>query len=101
MHAASREVLDHLQQNLDLTDANLEASHAVLHRFGNTSSSSIWYELAYLESKGKVRAGDRVWQLAFGSGFKCNSAVWRAVRRVRKPTRSPWLGSIDRYPVGN
>ncbi|KAJ4767714.1 3-ketoacyl-CoA synthase [Rhynchospora pubera] len=101
MHAASREVLDHLQRNLDLTDANLEASRAVLHRFGNTSSSSIWYELAYLESKGKVRAGDRVWQLAFGSGFKCNSAVWRAVRRVRKPTRSPWLGSIDRYPIGN
>jgi 3-ketoacyl-CoA synthase len=101
MHAASREVLDHLQRNLDLTDANLEASHAVLHRFGNTSSSSIWYELAYLESKGKVRAGDRVWQLAFGSGFKCNSAVWRAVRRVRKPTRSPWVGSIDRYPVRN
>ncbi|KAJ3673659.1 hypothetical protein LUZ60_005651 [Juncus effusus] len=100
MHAASREVLDQLQSNLDLTESNLEASRAVLHRFGNTSSSSIWYELAYLEAKGKVRAGDRVWQLAFGSGFKCNSAVWKAVRRVKKPTRSPWLDSVDRYPVG-
>ena len=30
-----------------------------------------------------VKRGDRVWQLAFGSGFKCNSAVWRARRAVR------------------
>ncbi|XP_073007498.1 3-ketoacyl-CoA synthase 10 [Typha latifolia] len=100
IHAASRGVLDQLQRNLDLTDKHLEASRAVLHRFGNTSSSSIWYELAYLEAKGRVRGGDRVWQLAFGSGFKCNSAVWRAVKRVRRPTRRPWLDCIDRYPVG-
>lgn len=99
MHAASRDVLEHLQSNLGLRDADLEASRAALHRFGNTSSSSIWYELAYLEAKGRVRRGDRVWQLAFGSGFKCNSAVWRAVRRVRRPARSPWLDCIDQYPA--
>uniref|UniRef100_A0A0A9RPI8 Uncharacterized protein n=1 Tax=Arundo donax TaxID=35708 RepID=A0A0A9RPI8_ARUDO len=99
MHAASRDVLEHLQSNLGLRGADLEASRAALHRFGNTSSSSIWYELAYLEAKGRVRRGDRVWQLAFGSGFKCNSAVWRAVRRVRRPSRSPWLDSIDQYPA--
>ncbi|KAG2543000.1 hypothetical protein PVAP13_9NG796900 [Panicum virgatum] len=99
MHAASGDVLEHLQANLGLRDADLEASRAALHRFGNTSSSSIWYELAYLEAKGRVRRGDRVWQLAFGSGFKCNSAVWRAVRRVRRPARSPWLDCIDRYPA--
>ncbi|CAN6296281.1 unnamed protein product [Urochloa humidicola] len=99
MHAASRDVLEHLQSNLGLRDGDLEASRAALHRFGNTSSSSIWYELAYLEAKGRVRRGDRVWQLSFGSGFKCNSAVWRAVRRVRRPSRSPWLDCIDQYPA--
>ncbi|KAL5209188.1 hypothetical protein ABZP36_004811 [Zizania latifolia] len=99
MHAASRDVLEHLQSNLGLRDGDLEASRAVLHRFGNTSSSSIWYELAYLEAKGRVRRGDRVWQLAFGSGFKCNSSVWRAVRRVRRPARSPWLDCVDQYPA--
>ncbi|ONK80784.1 uncharacterized protein A4U43_C01F21700 [Asparagus officinalis] len=99
IHAASRVVLDELQKNLELTEGNLEASRAVLHRFGNTSSSSIWYELAYLEAKGRVRRGDKIWQLAFGSGFKCNSAVWRAMKRVRKPAKSPWADCVDRYPV--
>lgn len=99
IHAASKVVLDELQKNLELTEGNVEASRAVLHRFGNTSSSSIWYELAYLEAKGRVRRGDKIWQLAFGSGFKCNSAVWRAMKRVRKPAKNPWADCVDRYPV--
>ncbi|KAB1219872.1 3-ketoacyl-CoA synthase 10 [Morella rubra] len=99
VHAASKTVLDELQRNLELSEKNVEASRMTLHRFGNTSSSSIWYELAYLEAKERVKKGDRVWQLAFGSGFKCNSAVWRSMRRVKKPTRNPWLDCIDTYPV--
>ncbi|CAI0448287.1 unnamed protein product, partial [Linum tenue] len=98
VHAASKTVLDELQRNLELSDENVEASRMTLHRFGNTSSSSIWYELAYLEAKEKVRRGDRVWQLSFGSGFKCNSVVWKAMRRVKKPARNPWLDCLDRYP---
>lgn len=100
VHAASKGVLDELQKNLGLRDSDLEASRMTLHRFGNTSSSTIWYELAYLEAKELVRRGDRIWQLAFGSGFKCNSAVWRALRRASTPTRSnPWLDCLHRYPV--
>ncbi|URE41196.1 3-ketoacyl-CoA synthase [Musa troglodytarum] len=100
VHAASKAVLEAIQKNLRLEDRHMEASLATLHRFGNTSSSSIWYELAYLEAKGRVIGGDRVWQIAFGSGFKCNSAVWKATRRVRRPNRSPWLDCVDRYPEG-
>jgi hypothetical protein len=44
-------------------------------------SSSIWYELEWLESHGRVHRGDRVLQLAFGSGFKCNSAVWLRLKK--------------------
>ncbi|XP_021642002.2 3-ketoacyl-CoA synthase 10 isoform X1 [Hevea brasiliensis] len=99
VHAASKIVLDEIQRNLGLSDKNIEASRMALHRFGNTSSSSIWYELAYLEAKERVKRGDRVWQLAFGSGFKCNSLVWKSMRRVKKPSRNPWLDCIDRYPV--
>ena len=38
------------------------------------------YVLACIESTRGVKRGDRVWQMGFGSGFKCNSAVWRALR---------------------
>jgi 3-ketoacyl-CoA synthase len=100
IHTGGRFVLDEMQKNLDLSDLHLEASKMTLHRFGNTSSSSIWYELAYIEAKGRVRRGDRVWQIAFGSGFKCNSAVWKALRSVKKPkAHNPWLDCIDSYPV--
>ncbi|XP_031112681.1 3-ketoacyl-CoA synthase 10-like [Ipomoea triloba] len=98
VYAPSKVVLDELQANMGLRDSDMEPSRATLHRFGNTSSSSIWYELAYLEAKGKVGGGDRLWQIVFGSGFKCNSAVWRAVRRVRVPTANPWLDCVHTYP---
>lgn len=91
VHAASKTVLDELQRNLELSKENMEPSRMTLQRFGNTSSSSIWYELAYLEANERIRRGDRIWQLAFGSGFKCNSAVWKAMRRVKRPNKNPWL----------
>ncbi|GKV00404.1 hypothetical protein SLEP1_g13096 [Rubroshorea leprosula] len=89
--AVGKKVLDEIQSNLELTEEYMEASRKTLERFGNTSSSSLWYELAYLEAKGKMKRGDRVWQIAFGSGFKCNSVVWKALRCVRRPRRNPWI----------
>uniref|UniRef100_M4EUY8 3-ketoacyl-CoA synthase n=1 Tax=Brassica campestris TaxID=3711 RepID=M4EUY8_BRACM len=90
-----------LKKNLDLKDWHMEPSRMTLHRFGNTSSSSLWYEMAYTEAKGRVKAGDRLWQIAFGSGFKCNSAVWKALRVVstEELTGNAWAGSIENYPV--
>ena len=38
------------------------------------------YILANIETKRGVKRGDRIWQIGFGSGFKCNSAVWHAMR---------------------
>ncbi|XP_047329695.1 3-ketoacyl-CoA synthase 4-like [Impatiens glandulifera] len=100
IHAGGRAVIDELEKNLELSPEHVEASRMTLHRFGNTSSSSIWYELAYTEAKGRVRRGERVWQIAFGSGFKCNSAVWEALTDVRPSVNNcPWEDCIDRYPV--
>ncbi|KAF2311098.1 hypothetical protein GH714_019479 [Hevea brasiliensis] len=97
--AGGRAVIDELQKNLQLSAEHVEASRMTLHRFGNTSSSSLWYELSYIESKGRMKRGDRVWQIAFGSGFKCNSAVWKCNRTIKTPTDGPWADCIDRYPV--
>ncbi|KDP46259.1 hypothetical protein JCGZ_10099 [Jatropha curcas] len=99
IHAGGRAVIDELEKNLQLLPLHVEASRMTLHRFGNTSSSSIWYELAYTEAKGRMRRGNRVWQIAFGSGFKCNSAVWQALRNIKPSTNNPWEDCIDRYPV--
>mmetsp|Transcript_22596 Transcript_22596/g.38766 ORF Transcript_22596/g.38766 Transcript_22596/m.38766 type:complete len:522 (+) Transcript_22596:100-1665(+) len=80
IHAGGRGVIDALEKNLSLDLKDVEPSRQTLWRFGNTSSSSIWYELLYSEVHRGVRRGDRVWQIAFGSGFKCNSAVWKSLR---------------------
>ncbi|CAM0904743.1 unnamed protein product [Alopecurus aequalis] len=108
VHAGGRAVLEEVQRSLGLDDADMEPSKCTLHRFGNISSSSLWYELAYAEAKGRVRRGHRVWQIGFGSGFKCNSAVWRALRdvpavspagdQVDRRGCNPWLDSLDSYP---
>ncbi|KAM7516295.1 hypothetical protein LguiA_005878 [Lonicera macranthoides] len=99
IHAGGRAVIDELQKNLQLSAEHVEASRMTLHRFGNTSSSSLWYELSYIEAKGRMKKGDRIWQIAFGSGFKCNSAVWKCNRTIKTPTDGPWIDCIHRYPV--
>ncbi|KAA8535038.1 hypothetical protein F0562_030041 [Nyssa sinensis] len=100
IHAGGRAVLDELEKNLQLSDWHMEPSRMTLYRFGNTSSSSLWYELAYTEAKGRVKKGDRLWQIAFGSGFKCNSAVWKALRTIKpEKEKNPWMHEIDRFPV--
>ncbi|KAI8465507.1 MAG: FAE1/Type III polyketide synthase-like protein-domain-containing protein [Monoraphidium minutum] len=82
IHTGGRGVIDTIEKELALPLKYVEPSRAALYQFGNTSSTSIWYILAYLEHHGRVAKGDRVWQLGFGSGFKCNSAVWVAARRI-------------------
>ncbi|KAI9194759.1 hypothetical protein LWI28_008955 [Acer negundo] len=100
IHAGGRAVLDELEKNLELSEWHMEPSRMTLNRFGNTSSSSLWYELAYSEAKGRIRKGDRTWQIAFGSGFKCNSAVWQALRSINPAKeKNPWIEEIDNFPV--
>ena len=114
VHTGGRAVIEEVASALRLAPEAARPSIATLWRHGNTSSSSIWYVLAYIESAAAVgakaasakaagrpglrvppppacaglappravRRGDRVWQIAFGSGFKCNSAVLKARRPI-------------------
>jgi len=83
IHSGGRAVIDGMQKALKLSDAETEPSRATLYRWGNVSSASVWYVLAFIESYQGLRAGDKAWQLSFGSGFKCNSAVWSANRTFK------------------
>lgn len=100
IHAGGRAVIEGIRDRLGLGEGDVEASKMTLCRFGNTSSSSTWYSLAYLEAKGSVRRGEKVWQLTFGSGFKCNSAVWKCVNAMPPTVGSNvWSDRIHMYPV--
>lgn len=100
IHAGGRAVLDAVEKNLKMTEWHMEPSRMTLYRFGNTSSCSVWYELAYAEAKDRIQKGDRVWQITFGSGFKCNSSVWRALKKVDPIVdKNPWTDEINDFPV--
>jgi predicted naringenin-chalcone synthase len=78
IHAGGRAVIDGIEKNMKLEAFHTEASRMTLLNYGNTSSSSIWYELEYIQTQksNPLKSGDRVLQVAFGSGFKCTSGVW-------------------------
>ncbi|GJP38331.1 hypothetical protein CLOM_g22784 [Closterium sp. NIES-68] len=91
IHPGGRALLDEVQKALNLSPYDMEPNRMTLYRWGNLSSASIWYELSYLEARDRVRHGDRVWQLAFGSGFKCQTATWRALRSIAGDKNGgPW-----------
>lgn len=102
IHPGGRAVIDAIGKGLKLSAYDVEPGKMALFRFGNTSSSGIWYALAYCEAKGRLKKGDKVWQIALGSGFKCNSGVWEVLRDI-KPSEcrrtNPWMSCIHRYPV--
>ncbi len=72
-----QQVLDGLGKGLQLTEHYLEPSRAVLHDYGNVSSSTTWYTLGYIETVRGVKTGDKVLQVGVGSGIKCAVAVWQ------------------------
>lgn len=89
-------------KELQLGEKEMEASLMTCHRFGNQSSSSLWYVLAYMEAKKKVKKGDKVWQLGFGSGLKCTSSVWECVEpKMGESNSGPWADCISSYPISS
>lgn len=56
-------MIEGLGSQLGLSQRQLEPSSSTLYWYGNTSSSSLWYALSYIESRQTVKKGDRVWQV--------------------------------------
>uniref|UniRef100_A0ACD5VCV0 Uncharacterized protein n=1 Tax=Avena sativa TaxID=4498 RepID=A0ACD5VCV0_AVESA len=95
IHAGGRAVVDGVQHSLGLSDEQAEPSWMTLRRFGNTLSSSVWYELAYVDAKGGIKKGEQVWMIGFGSGYKCISAVWKCIEPTQYADMA-WEDSIGR-----
>lgn len=99
IHTGGKAVIEQVGRVLRLGPEVTEPACMTLHRFGNTSSSLVFYELAYFEAKRRVRKGDRLWMLAFGTGFKVGSLVLRSLKDSCMEEDNPWNDCIDRYPV--
>ncbi|KAL4363681.1 hypothetical protein GQ457_04G038790 [Hibiscus cannabinus] len=97
---SGRPLIKEVAKGLKLNARDMEPALMTLHRFGNQSSSSWWYELGYMEGKRRVKQGDKVWVLGLGTGLKCCSLVLECLRPIFYGLeRSPWSGCIQRYPV--
>lgn len=99
IHTGGKAVITELSRLMRLGDDVTEPARMCLHRFGNTSSSLVFYELAYFDAKGRVKKGDKMWMLAFGTGFKVGSLVWKALKDSKNDSDNPWNDCIHRYPV--
>ncbi|MCO5579210.1 hypothetical protein L7F22_033064 [Adiantum nelumboides] len=98
IHPGGRTVIEGVGKGLNLSTYDIEPSAMALHRFGNTSCSGVWYILAYMEAKERLKKGDRVWQIGLGSGFKCTSAVLRVLKDLHCEYSNPWHDCVHRYP---
>ncbi len=75
IHPGGSKILDYLQSQLKLSDADLAYSRAVLRDYGNMSSPTILFVLDQIQRDGQPQAGDYGVLMAFGPGLTMESAL--------------------------
>lgn len=61
--AGGAKILDGIGRELQLGESHLAPSRAVLHDYGNVSSSTTWYTFGFCETVEGVRRGDKLLQV--------------------------------------
>jgi 3-oxoacyl-[acyl-carrier-protein] synthase III len=71
-------VLKGIQNGMELPVDSVLPSFAALRDYGNTSCSTTWYSMAYIETCGKITKGQTLMQVGAmlrGSMLRCNQAL--------------------------
>lgn len=76
IHPGGRSILDHVQNGLGLSDAQLEPARATLRECGNMSSATVLFVLQRILRDADARSGERVAAMAFGPGLTAESALF-------------------------
>jgi predicted naringenin-chalcone synthase len=74
-HPGGRKVIDNVQKALELTDAQLRFSRAVLRHYGNMSSPTVLFVLDEVVRNGNPRHGDWGVLIALGPGMAAEVAL--------------------------
>ena len=62
-HAGGRSVIEGVCKQLGLDARQAQPTKNALHWYGNTSSSSVWYSLGFIEATRTVKKGEKVLQV--------------------------------------
>ena len=69
IHPGGAKIVDYIGQGLGLASDHLRYSRAVLRRYGNMSSATIFFVLDEIMRQGQPQPGDHALLLAFGPGL--------------------------------
>jgi predicted naringenin-chalcone synthase len=75
IHPGSRRIVEYIQQQLELTDAQTQFSYDILREYGNMSSATVLFILERLLQSGDPQPGDYGVMMAFGPGLTMESLL--------------------------
>ena len=70
LHAGGYAVLKGIQKGMNLPTEAMLPSFASLRDYGNTSSSTTWYTMSYLESIGAVKKNEQIMQVRLALAYE-------------------------------